>query len=136
MLETPNNVVTASRLAVYRMKWVFQYEGMTRRTVATAGSRVAIVMALLQVVCGRIEGRVAHARYDHAMQDGDIVADRRDDGSCIIRRWRASDGALLPVAGHDESYDEEEMYRRLNRLRSTGDTYVREQPTTARLIQP
>ena len=134
MLETPNNVVTASRLAVYRMKWVFHNEGMTR--FATAGSRVAIVMALLQVVCGRIEGRVAHARYDHAMQDGDIVADRRDDGSYIIRRWRASDGALLPVAGHDDSYDEEEMYRRLNRLRSTGDTYVREQPTTTRLIQP
>lgn len=70
------------------------------------------------------------------MQDGDIVADRRDDGSYIIRRWRASDGALLPVDGQEETYDEEEMYRRLNVLRSTGDTYVREQPASARLIQP
>ena len=69
------------------------------------------------------------------MQDGDIVADRRDDGRYIIRRWRASDGALLPVDGHDESYDEE-MYRRLNGLRRTGDTYVRDRPTTARLVQP
>ncbi len=70
------------------------------------------------------------------MQDSDIVADRRDDGRYVIRRWRAIDGALLPIDGQDESYDEEEMYRRLNLLRSTGDTCVREQPTTARLIQP
>ena len=76
------------------------------------------------------------SRYHHVMQDGDIVADRRNDGSYTIRRWRASDGALLPIHEHDESYDEEEMYRRLNLLRSTGDTYVRDQPTTARLIQP
>lgn len=70
------------------------------------------------------------------MLDGDIVADRRDDGSYIIRRWRASDGALLQIDGHEESYDEEEMYRRLNQLRPTGDTYVRDEPTSARLIQP
>jgi hypothetical protein len=70
------------------------------------------------------------------MQDGDIVADRREDGSYIIRRWRASDGALLPIDGHEESYDEEEMYRRLNILRKTGDTFVRDHPTAARLIQP
>ena len=70
------------------------------------------------------------------MQDDDIVADRRDDGRYIIRRWRAPDGALLPIDGHDESYDEEEMYRRLNLLRATGDTYVRDQPTMARLVQP
>lgn len=70
------------------------------------------------------------------MQDGDIVADRRDDGSYIIRRWRASDGALVPIDGHEDLYDEEEMYRRLNLLRATGDTYVRDQPTTARLVQP
>jgi hypothetical protein len=60
----------------------------------------------------------------------------RDDGRYIIRRWRATDGALLPIDGHEESYDEEEMDRRLNVLRATGDTYVREDPTTARLIQP
>jgi hypothetical protein len=76
------------------------------------------------------------ARYDRVMQDGDIVADRRDDGRYIIRRWRASDGALRPVDGHDEPVDEEEMYRRLNQLRSTGDTYVREPPAQLRLIQP
>jgi hypothetical protein len=70
------------------------------------------------------------------MQDGDIVADRREDGSYIIRRWRASDGALLPIDGHEELYDEEEMYRRLNTLRKTGDTFVRDHPTFARLIQP
>lgn len=45
-------------------------------------------------------------------------------------------GALLRIDGHDEPYDEEEMYLRLNRLRETGDTYVREQPTSARLVQP
>ncbi len=70
------------------------------------------------------------------MLDGDIVADRRDDGSYIIRRWRARDVALLPIDGHEEAYDEEEMYRRLNLLRGTGDTYVRDKPTTARLVQP
>lgn len=70
------------------------------------------------------------------MQDGDIVADRRDDGSYSIRQWRASDGAFLPIDGHEESYDEEDMYRRLNVLRATGDPYVRDDPTTARLIQP
>jgi len=76
------------------------------------------------------------ARYDSVMRDGDIVADRRNDGSYFIRRWRSSDGALLPIDGHEESYDEEELYRRLNLLRPTGDTYVREQPTSARLVQP
>ena len=70
------------------------------------------------------------------MQDGDVVADRREDGSYIIRRWRASDGRLIPIDGHEDLYDEEEMYRRLNLLRATGDTYVRDQPTTARLVQP
>lgn len=70
------------------------------------------------------------------MQDGDIVADRRDDGRYIIRRWRASDGALLPIDGHEEPYDEEEMYRCLNLLRATGDTYVRDHPTTVRLVRP
>ena len=65
------------------------------------------------------------------MLDGDIVADRRDDGAYIIQRWRANDGGLLPIDGHEDLYDEEEMYRRLNVLRSTGDTYVRDQPTTA-----
>lgn len=70
------------------------------------------------------------------MQDGDVVADRRDDGSYIIRRWRARDGALLPIDGHEDSFDEEEMYRRLNLLRATGDTYVRDQPMSARLVQP
>ena len=70
------------------------------------------------------------------MQDGDVVADRREDGSYIIRRWRVSDGRLIPIDGHEDLYDEEEMYRRLNLLRATGDTYVRDQPTTARLVQP
>ena len=70
------------------------------------------------------------------MEDGDIVADRRKDGSYIIRRWRASDGALLPINGHEDPCDEEDMYRRLNLLRATGDTYVRDTPITARLIQP
>ena len=40
------------------------------------------------------------------------------------------------IDGHEDLYDEEEMYRRLNLLRATGDTYVRDQPTTARLVQP
>lgn len=70
------------------------------------------------------------------MQDNDIVADRLTDGRYKIRRWREADGALLPIHGHDDIYDEEEMYRRLNQLRPTGDTYVRDTPTSARLVQP
>lgn len=46
-----------------------------------------------------------------------------------MRRRRASDGAVLRFDGHNESYDEEEMYRRMNLLRNTSDTYVREVPT-------
>ena len=70
------------------------------------------------------------------MRDNDIVAERRHDGRYAIRRWRAADGKLLPIDGHEDLYDEEEMYRRLNVLRRTGDTYVRETPTSTRLIQP
>jgi hypothetical protein len=70
------------------------------------------------------------------MQNNDIVADRRPDGLYVIRRWRASDGRLLPIDGHEDLYDEEEMFRRLNLLRRTGDTYVRDTPTDARLVQP
>jgi hypothetical protein len=70
------------------------------------------------------------------MRDNDIVADRRSDGRYTIRRWRASDGRLLPIDGHEDLYDEEEMYRRLNQLRASGDTYVRDTPTDARLLQP
>jgi hypothetical protein len=70
------------------------------------------------------------------MQNNDIIADRRPDGRYVIRRWRASDGQLLPIEGHEDFYDEEEVYRRLNVLRRTGDTYIREKPTEARLIQP
>ena len=70
------------------------------------------------------------------MQDNDIVADRMEDGRYKIRRWRSADGALLPIDEHDGRYDEEEMYRRLNQLRKTGDTYVRDTPASARLVQP
>ena len=74
--------------------------------------------------------------YARAMHDNDIVADRLADGRYKIRRWREADGALLPIHGHDDLYDEEDMYRRLNQLRSTGDTYVRETRAGARLVQP
>lgn len=77
-----------------------------------------------------------HQEIGESMLDNDVVADRRDDGSYIIRRWRAADGSLLPIDGCEEPCDEEEMYRRLNALRRSGDTYVREQPTVLRLIQP
>ena len=70
------------------------------------------------------------------MQDNDIVADRLADGRYKIRRWRQSDEALLPIDECDGFYDEEEMYRRLNKLRLTGDTSVRDTPMSARLIQP
>lgn len=70
------------------------------------------------------------------MRNNDIIADRRPDGRYVIRRWQASDGRLLPIEGHEDFYDEEEVYRRLNVLRPTGDTYIREKPTEARLIQP
>jgi hypothetical protein len=71
-----------------------------------------------------------------AMQNNDIVADRLTDGRYKIRRWRQADGALLPIEGHEDIYDEEEMYRRLNQLRRTGDTYVRDTASAARLVQP
>lgn len=70
------------------------------------------------------------------MQDNDVVADRQADGTYRIRRWHARDGALLPIPGHEGTYDEAEMYRRLDDLRSTGDTWVRDTPTGARLVQP
>ena len=70
------------------------------------------------------------------MLDNDIVADRRSDGRYAIRRWRAADKQLVLIDGHEDLYDEEEMYRRLNVLRRTGDTWVRESPAPARLIQP
>jgi hypothetical protein len=70
------------------------------------------------------------------MRDNDIIAERRPDGTYVIRRWRAADNRLVSIDGHEEFYDEEEMYRRLNQLRPTGDTYVRENPSEARLIQP
>jgi hypothetical protein len=70
------------------------------------------------------------------MQDGDIVADRREDGQYVIRRWRAADGALMLIEGHEERYDEAEMYRHLNLLRASGYTYVRDTPASARLVQP
>jgi hypothetical protein len=69
------------------------------------------------------------------MVNGDIVAEPQSDGRYKIRRWHA-DGRLMPIEGHDDLYDEEEMYRRLNRLRATGDTYVRDSPMVVRLIQP
>lgn len=101
--------------------------GKSQRTTVVLSNKLSPFIA---------RGPSTRTRYDQVMQNGDIIADRRDDGRYIIRRWRAIDGALLPVDGHDECYDEEEMYRRLNSLRSTGDTYVRDQPTTVRLIQP
>jgi hypothetical protein len=70
------------------------------------------------------------------MQDNDVVADRQADGRYVIRRWRGADGRLLLIDGHEDRYDEEEMYRRLNVLRRTGATWVRERPTDARLVQP
>jgi hypothetical protein len=83
--------------------------------------------------------RAASAGYAygrHSIEDGDIVADRQSDGLYRIRRWRAADGSLQAIDGHEELYDEEDMYRRLNRLRRTGETYVRDKPWMARLIQP
>jgi hypothetical protein len=70
------------------------------------------------------------------MLDGDIVAEPQSDGRYKIRRWHTDTGRLIPIEGHDDFYDEEEMYRRLNRLRATGDTYVRDSPMVLRLIQP
>jgi hypothetical protein len=82
----------------------------------------------------RIAG--THQQKDAAVQDNDILAQRLDDGSYRIRRYRASDGRLIPIDGHDAIYTEEEMYRRFDQLRSTGDTYVSERPGIARLIGP
>ncbi len=70
------------------------------------------------------------------MQDNDIVAEPQEDGRFIIRRWSASDNKLMPVEGHEDSYEEAEMYRRLGELRPTGDTYVRERSGLLRLVQP
>jgi len=87
----------------------------------------------------RLDTARGHRPHDamlERMHDNDIVADRLADGRYTIRRWREADGALLPIHGHDDLYDEEDMYRRLNQLRSTGDTYVRETRAGARLVQP
>lgn len=70
------------------------------------------------------------------MEDNDVVAERQSDGRYQIRRWRRSDGALLPIQGHDGLYDESEVYRRLEALRPTGDTYIRDSPGSWRLVQP
>jgi hypothetical protein len=103
MSETPKRFPKAGRRCVFHR-------------LDTSTRRVRQIFAF-----GRTALRVAQAaRYDHITQVGDVVADRRDDGSDIIRRWRASDGELLPIAGHDEFYGEEETYRRLDLLRGTG----------------
>lgn len=70
------------------------------------------------------------------MQNNDVVAERQADGRYRIRRWRESDQTLFPIPGHDELYEEADMYLRLNQLRASGDTYVRDTPHSARLIQP
>ena len=68
--------------------------------------------------------------------DSDIIADRQPDGRYIIRRWNADDRRLIAIVGHTDTYDEAEMRRRLDELRSTGDAYVREREDILRLIQP
>jgi hypothetical protein len=73
---------------------------------------------------------------DTAWKMGTSSPIANQDGLYRIRRWRAADGSLQAIDGHEELYDEEDMYRRLNRLRRTGETYVRDKPWMARLIQP
>jgi hypothetical protein len=68
------------------------------------------------------------------MQDHDIVAERLPDGRYVIRRWEAATHRLVEVEGSRASYDEAEMYRRLDELRAGGDTYIRDRPDVLRLV--
>ena len=70
------------------------------------------------------------------MQNNDVVADRQPNGQYCIRRWREVDGFLLPISGYESLYSETELYRHLDELRPTGDTYVRDSPHSLRLVQP
>lgn len=70
------------------------------------------------------------------MEDNDVVAERQSDGRYRIRRWRKADQTLHPIPGHEELYDESEMSRRLEILRTSGDTYVRDTSHSMRLVQP
>jgi hypothetical protein len=67
--------------------------------------------------------------------NNDVVAVHLASGRYRIHRWRVADDALLPIAGYEETYEEAEMLRRLTDLRSEGDTWVREQNGTERLIE-
>ena len=68
------------------------------------------------------------------LQDHDIVADRQPDGRYVIREW--VNGRLTPIRGYSPMYQETEMYRCLDELRSHGDTYMRESPDILLLVQP
>ena len=94
------------------------------------------MMALSFPCLDTARGHRPHGAMLERMHDNDIVADRLADGRYTIRRWREADGALLPIHGHDDLYDQEDMNRRLNQLRSTGDTYMRDTRAGARLVQP
>ena len=45
---------------------------------------------------------------------------------------------MVQIPGHEDLYDEFDMYRRLKQLRSSGDTYVAEwsdRPDVLRLVE-
>jgi hypothetical protein len=72
------------------------------------------------------------------MQDNDIVAVRQPNGRYQILRWDELEGQMRQIPGHEDLYDEFDMYRRLKQLRSSGDTYVAEwsdRPDVLRLVE-
>jgi hypothetical protein len=72
------------------------------------------------------------------MQDYDIVAVRQPNGQYQILRWDELAGQMRRIPGHDDLYDEHEIYGRLDQLRSSGDTYVADwpdRPDVLRLVE-
>jgi hypothetical protein len=60
------------------------------------------------------------------VQDYDIVADRQMDDRFTIRRWIR--GQFVRIDGYDGLYTEPEMLQRLDELRPSGETWVRDSP--------
>ncbi|HEY7441349.1 MAG TPA: hypothetical protein VH701_02930 [Vicinamibacterales bacterium] len=69
------------------------------------------------------------------MQDQDIVAVRQPNGRYQILRWDELAGQMRQIEGHEDLYDEFEMYRRLKQLSFSGDTYVADWPNRPEVLR-
>lgn len=75
-------------------------------------------------------------RRHGGLLDGDFVGEWRPGGLYRIRVWNAARKMFAPVPGHEEEYDEVELLRRFDALRSSGDTWIQDGNEILRLIQP